>query len=150
MPPATLLAIDPGTNSGWAAFSSDGQLLGCGLGAVPNLFAFPKKVIIECPRLRPRGEKNPNSILLVARSAGEWGGMYGACGAKVVYISPNDWKGSTPKQVSHQRVLAKLTDQESKVLQNAFLSHPGRKGMAPKLRENVLDAVGIGLYGVGR
>ncbi len=141
-----LLAIDPGADTGWALFDSCRRLMACGLGQPTGI--YPRAVVIECPKLRPRGEKNPNAILLVARNAGEWGGRYKD--AVVAYVTPNEWKGSTPKDVSGKRTLGKLDPKELAILEAAFAAHPGRNGMAPSKRHNVLDAIGIGLHGVGR
>ncbi len=138
-----LLAIDPGTDSGWAIFGDTGRLQACGLGMVSE-DVEPCKVYIECPKLRPRGEKNPNAVLAVARNAGEWGGRCLSLGCEVVYITPNDWKGSTPKNISHARVWAALSEPEKSVVDKAL------RGMAPGKRHNVLDAIGIGLWGVKR
>ncbi len=160
-----LLAIDPGTHSGWALFDCL-RLTACGLGGeslrrVPSLEGLTD-VLIECPRLRPFGEKNPNSILLVARNAGEWSGRLEAEGVEVRYLLPNDWKGSVKKEISHRRILEKLTLDEIEVLVL------GCKGLSPRSvellegirsesglsaadkRANILDAIGLGLFGVGR
>ncbi len=146
-----LLAIDPGADTGWALFDSCRRLHACGLGDPdPVPMGGLDRVLIECPKLRPRGEKNPNAILLVARNAGEWGGKYAECTEKVEYLTPNEWKGSTPKDISNARTWAKLDDKEKAIVDAAFKAHPGRDGMAPSKRHNVLDALGIGLHGVGR
>ncbi len=152
-----LLAIDPGADTGWALFGR-GVLCACGLGEPPDDVDSPwmygcefeyLKVLIECPRLRPRGEKNPNSILLVARNAGEWGGRYFGVG-EVSYLTPNDWKGSTPKATANARTWRSLNEGERGVVDLAFAKAKGRKGLAKGKRHNVLDAIGIGLHGVGR
>ena len=138
-----LLAIDPGVDVGWALVE-DSRLAACGLGHPPP--CQPDEVIIECPVLRPRGEKNPNAILKLARNAGEWGGRLG--GGR--YVSPNEWKKNVPKDISHARIWAKLDDQEKTIVDDAFRAHKGRNGMAPSKRHNVIDAIGIALWGVGR
>lgn len=146
-----LLALDPGADTGWALFDSARRLAACGLGAPdPQPHGSLDEVLIECPRLRPRGEKNPNAILLVARNAGEWGGRLGEVCAKVIYLTPNDWKGSTKKDISNARTWSKLDSKEQGIVDRALKAHPGRDGMAPSKRHNVLDAIGIGLHGVGR
>lgn len=144
-----LLAIDPGTDTGWALFDSCRRLQACGLG-YPEVGAIDD-LIIECPKLRPKGEKNPNSILSVARNAGEWAGRFESrCAAPVRYVSPTDWKGSTPKDISNARTWAKLDPKEQGIVDAAFKAAPGRDGLAPSKRHNVLDALGLGLFGVGR
>lgn len=143
----TLLAIDPGIDVGWALFNNELRLTGCGLGTPTP--CQPDEVLIECPRLRPVGERNPNAILTLARTAGEWGGRFWGTGL-VRYLTPNEWKGSTPKDISHARIWSKLDDKEKGIVDAAFKAHPGRAGMAPSKRHNVLDALGLGLFGVGR
>ena len=148
-----LLAIDPGAESGWAIFDSCRRLASCGLYDGDRHVTRPvvdpgSRALIESPRLRPRGEKNPNAILTLARNAGEWGGRYEHC--EVEYLAPNDWKGSLRKETSHARVWAKLDEKERGVVDAYFRGAPGRNGLAPSLRHNVLDAIGLGLHGVGR
>ncbi len=146
-----LLAIDPGADTGWALFDSARRLTACGLGSPVLPGRLIEDVLIECPKLRPRGEKNPNAILLVARNAGEWAGrLEGQTAGRIRYVTPNDWKGSTSKDISHARLWAKLDPKEQAIVDKAFAEAPGRNGLAPSKRHNVLDAIGIGLYGVGR
>lgn len=161
----SLLAIDPGANTGWAVFDSCRRLTACGLYDGEKHVSLPNiepgdRVLVEYPRLRPRGERNPNSILLVARKAGEWGGVFMQRGGAVEYLLPNDWKGSTSKDIDHRRTFSKLSPEEIRALV------VGCTGVAPRLapvneaiasglsesdrRANILDAIGIGLFGVGR
>jgi hypothetical protein len=159
-----LLAVDPGANSGWAVFDSCRRLTACGLYDGDRYKILPEvepgsRVLIECPRLRPsRFEKNPNSILLVARSAGEWGGRLHHC--QVEYLLPNDWKGSASKDIDHRRTFGRLAPEELRALvtgcsglspRSAPIDRAVRVGLSEAdKRANVLDAIGIGLFGVGR
>lgn len=152
-----LLAIDPGTDTGWALFSDandrDGRhrLVACGLGD-PRLSdkhraADITRVVIERPMIYPRGQtKNPNDVVALAVNAGEWGGLYRQWAA-VEYVLPFQWKGSVPKSIHHERVLAKLSDAERVVVDQTLTR--GRS-IARGKRHNVLDAIGLGLFGVGR
>jgi len=135
-----LLAIDPGTDTGWALFNDAGVLSSCGLERPPS-GAGKMRVLVECPKLRPR-EKNPQAILLLAVKAGEWGGIYRE--HEPEYLTPNDWKGSTSKEISHPRIWVALGPAEQGIVDRAC------KGVAPSKRHNVMDAIGIGLHGVGR
>lgn len=135
-----ILAIDPGLTTGWALFDDAGRLVSCGLGDPPSVPLDTLRVLIECPRLRPR-EKNPQDILKLAVKAGEWGGVYRP---RSEYLTPNDWKGSTPKDTSHARIHAALTTHEQGIVDRAG------KGKAKSKLHNMLDAIGIGLHGVGR
>jgi hypothetical protein len=141
-----LLAIDPGTVTGWALFSSN-KLLACGLNDpsacrwhVPSAFS---KVVIERPKIYPGGRtKNPNDVLSVAVNAGEWGGRYKQQGCEVQYVEPSGWKGQTPKEIQHRRDWARLSAEEQAVVSAAGKTMPASK------RHNMLDAVGIGLWAV--
>lgn len=147
-----LLAIDPGVDTGWAEFALTGELRKCGLGH-PRSGEWLERIVVESPKLRPYGEKNPNAILTLARTAGYLAGraVEAACASvQVEYLTPNDWKGSTPKDISHARIWARLTDAEKEIADSYFRSAPGRNGLAPSKRHNVLDAIGIGLFAVGR
>jgi hypothetical protein len=144
-----LLAIDPGKVSGFAFFSSDKRLMACGLGDpstyrwhVPSAFS---KVVIEQPRIYPGGRtKNPNDVLSVAVNAGEWGGRYSFQGCEVQYVTPSGWKGQTKKEIQHARDWARLGEDEQEVVSRSL------KGVPASKRHNALDAVGIGLWAVGR
>jgi hypothetical protein len=59
-------------------------------------------------------------------------------------FSPSDWKGSTPKAIHHERMIEALDEQERAVLRDALRNTPKEH------RKEVLDAVGILLYGLGR
>ncbi len=148
-----LLAIDPGADAGWALFNDAGRLASCGLSADDDKSGAPSglplaRVLIECPKLRPWGEKNPNAILTLARRAGEWGGYY--YDHLVEYLTPNDWKGTTKKEIDHARTWSRLDATEQGIVDRFFKAAPGRNGLAPSRRHNVLDAIGLGLFGVGR
>lgn len=142
-----LLAIDPGTVTGWALFTSAKRLLACGLNDpsacrwhVPSAFS---KVVIERPKIYPGGRtKNPNDVLSVAINAGEWAGRYKHQGCEIEYVEPSGWKGQTPKEIQHRRDWARLSLEEQDVVSAAGKSMPASK------RHNMLDAVGIGLWAV--
>lgn len=160
-----LLAIDPGADTGWAVFDTCRRLTACGLiqtparlaGHVPPYHDYDR-VLIECAELRGRSEKNPNSILLMARVAGEWAGHHRT--HRPEYIPPTDWKGATPKDIDHRRTFAKLSPEELRALvagctgispRSAAIDVAIRVGLSSAdKRQNVLDAIGIGLWGVGR
>jgi hypothetical protein len=139
-----LLAIDPGTDTGWAVFDG-GSLVACGLGTPPD--GWPAycdgfgRVLIEVPKFR-RGDPNPQALIVLALKAGEWAGHF--CKSSPQYLTPNDWKGSTPKVTSHARILRALSASEHGVMER------GTKGLAIGKVHNVMDAIGIGLHGVGR
>lgn len=142
-----LLAIDPGADMGWSLFGtgprSTNELRACGLNQFP-IITDPFSVLIERPRIYPKQKARPNDIITLALRAGECGGRFNSCGAVVDYVEPHAWKGNVPKAVHHRRVLGALAPQERAILDGALV------GIAKSKQHNVLDAVGLGLFGVGR
>ena len=146
-----LLAIDPGADAGWARFNST-TLQACGLAGTPAVAvcaddAKIERVIIEKPMIYPGGRQQarPADVIKLAVRAGEWGGRATALWAVVPeYVEPFRWKGSIPKDIHHARIWARLTPVEQAVVSEAA------RGMAPSKRHNVMDAVGLGLYAIGR
>jgi hypothetical protein len=140
-----LLAIDPGEDAGWAIFDSK-KLTACGLGEEPDLSGIVDRVVVELPKIYPgrKQKARPGDIVLLATRAGERGGPYRRRGITVDYFEPNEWKGGVPKEVSHSRAWALLNDSERDVIALAA------KGIAPGKRHNMLDAVALGLFAVGR
>ena len=57
---------------------------------------------------------------------------------EVTYYIPKAWKGTAPKAVMGQRILSRLTPTELALIPSGHLAH------------NVIDAVGIGLYYLGK
>lgn len=142
-----ILAIDPGTHTGWALFK-DSLLVACGLGdprtSTAHVMRDITDVIIEHPVIYSGGRtRNPNDVLKVAVNAGEWAGTYRQK-ALVRYVTPQAWKGSVPKDVHQPRILAKLAPKEAEVLEASL------RRVAKSKHNNVVDAVGLGLFHVGR
>ena len=140
-----LLAIDPGENTGWALFF-ESNLLACGLGSVPDdaVPTEPFNAVIEHPMIYPGGRNrgDPNDIVKLAVKAGEIAGCLKCSGASVRYVKPYEWKGQTPKHISAARTRGKLSDAERGIL--------AAVDCAPGKMHNILDAVGIGLFALGR
>lgn len=137
-----LLAIDPGADSGWALFDDSKTLLECGLG---RSVITPSHTVIEKPRIYPGAKQKARAedVITLAVRAGEWGGRLEHL-STIRYVEPHQWKGSVPKEIHQPRIWAKLNDKEKSILDKAC------QGMAPSKRHNVIDAVGIGLWAVGR
>lgn len=141
----TLLAIDPGkTHYGVAYFYGDSlrvallvgrdQLEMTGHGAA--------RVVIEKPQIYLKREIDVNDLVEVALAAGEARQYFRAQSGAVDYVWPATWKGQTPKTVSHKRIKAELDAEEHKRVQ--------LPRAAKTLGHNVWDAIGIGLWAVGR
>lgn len=146
-----ILALDPGKTFGWALFDEAARrLVDCGVDDHKS----PKREVstIYCPRNgelsvliekpHKHGKVPLEDIIALAIRAGELGGQFSP--SPVRYIEPVEWKGNLPKEISHARIWAKLTPAEQNLVAVAA------KGMAPSKRHNMLDAIGIGLFGVGR
>ena len=95
--------------------------------------------LVEHPRVYPGSAQQKgdlNDLLDVV--------AVGACIAryfqKPVTVFPADWKGNVPKDVMTERIRRALTDEERARIEKCPAS----------LMHNVLDAIGIGLWTLGR
>lgn len=150
-----LITIDPGNKTGVALFR-DGSLIDCGLlrcDVKTQMVALiinsvcekdpPARAVIEMPRIykRTNWEGDPNDLIKVAKLAG----LFVGCISKwcpVQEVFPQDWKGQRPKTVDNKFTWSLLDKSERAVF---------KAQKVPKSYEdNVLDAIGIGLWKVGR
>ncbi len=156
----TLLAIDPGLNACGCAYFIDNILVNSGLigytaptweaipkraamtaDAVFTEFGIPERLVIEWPqvyRLGGRAGADPNDLLGLAAVAGAL--CVRACDPVVNTYKPAEWKGQVPKEVHHARILRFLSDTEKKAIPK----------LAKSKLHNVLDAIGLGLFHLGR
>lgn len=141
-----LLAIDPGEDLGWALFSRI-ALLNCGIEDCERL-AFPigrlviERLVIECPYIYPKaGKANPNDMITLARKVGRIEERFDHVPIKQV-VFPRTWKGTVPKEIHNRRVIAKLDAREVETLHAVKCTE--------KKLHNVIDAVGLGLWALGR
>jgi hypothetical protein len=146
------MSIDPGgPELGWASWA-DGRLVACGLSrtkaktwqlravthrsTLEALGAYDRPdglVLTECMRVRGgRGMGNPQILVELNGIAGHVGNMW---------VEPGTWKGRLPKEIHQPRILATLTPEELALVMAV---------KPPSLRHNTIDAVGIGLYHLGR
>ena len=144
-----LLAVDPGNQTGYAVFlpfrltdavrtpGDAWYLAHCGLG-FPD--ASPRRFVIEMPQIYPRTPVPPNDIVKLAFQAGMYAGRMG----NAEYVTPHEWKGNLPKELCGRRTLGKLSPEEREVYEKCV------KGVAAGYRHNVQDAIGIGLFVLGR
>jgi hypothetical protein len=153
-----LLTIDPGqrkgrANLGWALFAND-RLVEADVESSsenampPGCYPFsteqnPRFAIIEAPRWYPREHRiDTNDLLDLSVLVGELKRHFAERGANVELVYPRTWKGTVPKDIHNKRVLAALSKEELAVLP--------KRPRAKDYDHNVLDAVGLGLWKLGR
>jgi hypothetical protein len=152
-----LLSVDPGVNGcGCALWSDYGRLVAAKYvrvkkhaDAVDQYRALAQNVrttfdgadslILEVPRVYQGSKQkgDPNDLVSLGVVVGLLVGVFGKP-AKTVF--PYEWKRQLPDAVCSARVMSRLDETERTVIEL-----PGKT-----LAHNVLDAVGIGLHGVGR
>lgn len=146
----SLVSIDPGENTGGAYFV-DGELIWCGLLNLldgSHTAMRPDKLAIEVMYIRPddmKGEraevaaKKLNDLLSVNLCAGQW--IHAVSAPYTRRLFPHQWKGGLSKERHAPRILGALSNAEQARLP---------KGMAASKIHNVIDAIGIGLFELGR
>jgi len=161
--PQQLIAIDPGSCSGWAMFCA-GALSSCGvykwrndeeLPTVALTPGAPGVVVVELPKVYP-GEKRQvpaNDLIQLAYRAGMLSQFVGG-GAKpglvtsggksqkINVVFPYEWKRQVPDSILYARIDRVLRPEERAVAEAAEC--------AKSYRHNMLDAIGIGLVFLGR
>jgi len=138
------LAVDPGKDTGLAFFRG-ARLVGVQLvdGADPPRIGGIDAIVCEIPHAGD-GRATKSDIITLSVRAGLAIGAARAPGVTLRLVTPSDWKGQTPKDVSHARTLGLLDAQERAVLDAALGKIPRGR------RHNILDAVGIGIWALGR
>lgn len=148
--PSSLVAIDPGACAGVAAFF-DRVLVSVGLEDVSRLpvrcvYApgVVDVVIVERPEVYSKGPRqaDPNDLIKLALRAGALAQAFAP--REVIEVLPKTWKGQVPKEIMAKRILASLSLEE----RETWLFECG--AMSATLRHNAIDAIGIGLYHLGR
>jgi len=124
-----ITAIDPGARAGWALFFGR-DLTACGPGDPDELVG---EVVIECPRVYPHGKVDPNDLIVLARRVGR---IEERAGRPCTLVFPRAWKGTVKKPIMTARILSRMTTAE--------------RGLLMKIDHNVIDAIGLGLWKVGR
>lgn len=145
----TFYSVDPGGPClGWAQWV-DGVLFACGLSRcaasdwadrarthralLAARGAYSGVVLTECMRYRGRATPgSPQTLVELNAIAGHVGNAW---------VEPAQWKGCVPKEEHQPMVWGALRPEEHALVASV---NP------PSLRHNVVDAVGIGLYALGR
>lgn len=99
-----------------------------------------KQVLIEHPRVYPGTPKTDLNDLLDVCGVGAAVALALRNFGPVQTVFPSEWKGTMKKAAMLDRIREKLTDVESAVVQKTNKSDT----------EDVLDAIGIGLWKLGR
>lgn len=138
-----ILAIDPGATQGWAFFV-DNRLIMCGVrkeehAFVPSLFITPI-IVIERPQVYTSRPVDSNDLITLAILVGRLSAQYEALGLTVEHVLPHAWKGNLDKDMCWRRTKAKLSAAEVLLTE----------GFAKSYAHNVHDAIGIGLWRLGR
>jgi hypothetical protein len=143
----TFYAVDPGADQGVSCWVS-GKLFYACLG-FPRVTIACASLVIERPQIySPKVSKaDPDDIITLAMRAGKAVQYFldrGLNESNVLEVKPATWKGQVKKEVHHARILKALLHEEVLLL-TAFL-----EPVAKAKRHNVLDAVGLGLWALGR
>lgn len=116
------------------------RVLGSWLKRAPARGQLLHNLVIEVPQIYWNSRKGGRAADLI-ELAGVVGAVSSACPVlHRVHFLPKSWKGQTPKEVHNSRVLKKLSEEESGFLEPT----------AASLRHNMIDAVGLGLFRLGR
>ena len=161
----TLLAVDPGKTHAGVAFFCNRNLVSAQLITAASPFEVARHVEMWVWLLRdklPKGTitssgklnvlvtegqqiypgvraQNPNDLLPLAYVCGAVQARIDAFDRLMPF--PREWKGSVPKEVFTRRILQRLDHDALKIIS-------GLKCPAAK-KHNVIDAVGLGLWGLG-
>lgn len=154
MATGSMISADPGKLSlAWAYFEDD-VLQQCGLirekkrQKLHEAFAYEfgfvdvELAIVEVPQVYQQRflKGDPNDLIEVALTAGAF--LSAANALEIDTVRPRGWKGTRPKEVCNALTLKTLSETEKKVL--------GSCGVPRSLAHNIMDAVGIGLWTLGR
>ena len=143
-----MISIDPGTKQmGWA-YWEDGKLKACGIAQGKDWLATLRdlpdivvdKVCVEDQQIYRSSPIDAHSLLAVARVVGGIAILYNPKTLKL--IKPRQWKGQLPKAICNKRTINKLSEEEKGILNNG--------GYKKSVLHNLYDAVGIGLWELGR
>ncbi len=158
----TLLSIDPGLRQCGVALFKDGVLThallvknpvrsergltawrGMARAVERAVYARVRRVddiAVEFMQVYPgRKGGKPADLMEVTAVASAIGAAVPALGAGYAYV-PKKWKGTVPKPIHNRFIESRLKGGE----------HLTIEPCAPSLRNNIIDAIGIGLYTLGR
>jgi hypothetical protein len=147
----SVMAIDPGINTGWAYFG-DGHLHDCGIHTgyddPPMLGLAPCVCVLERPVIYPHAQQTarPADIIKLAILMGDLRGFYRRAGYDIHEVEPRKWKGTVPKAIHQPRIIGLLSTHELDNIPRINKSKANPLGYD----NNTLDAIGLGLFQLGR
>lgn len=113
------------------------QSLAC---AVYQWGRFHDLLAIEHPRVYPGSAQQKGDLNDLLDLVGVGGAIAAYFAKTTETVFPADWKGQVPKAMMTERISRSITPEERKTIEKCPAS----------LMHNVLDAVGIGLWKLGR
>lgn len=157
-----ITGIDPGKSKGLAYAVVDTErkrLHKCGIVTAPtlaeqghrlaqDLLGFGRvHAVCELPiwhKPKPSDPRfiNPNDLIALAASGGVAVGVMASVGCTSEFVYPHDWKGQRPKDVHNRYVRNLLSVEEAEMFLHSFSTKA--------LQNDVLDAIGIAFWKVGR
>lgn len=151
---SVLLGIDPGKSTGWC-FITDKGVVDCGVWTCDPYSSTvfdhptyqPDKLIMEHPQIyRPtESQGDPNDLAGMIFQVGRFAQYYAMTyRTDFKVIEPAQWKRQLPKDICASRVWELLNPNEQ-----TAVSRCGR-GLSKKALLDMMDAVGIALFGAGR
>lgn len=134
-------AVDPGKARSSIAEFHDGVFIGCWMTHVSELTGTdrPGRVVMELPMVYPGSRVRANDLVDLTAAGMAVASRLSKPGEKIHTISPADWKGNCPKEVTRKRVLGKLTAEERATLEIDI------NRVKPGLRHNLFDSIGLAL-----
>ncbi len=157
-----VVAVDPDTIKPGVAVFKEGRLVHAGALHVNDAVAHvvgwlhplgkPTALVIEMPQQYGR-KGDQRDFLRLATIVGRFQQIGIMAGAQTDLIAPKKWKGETPKSVCTLRTWLRLSEYE-----RAFAHIPATvrkrleagRGVTSGEGSDVLDAIGIGLWKLGR
>lgn len=99
-------------------------------------------IVCEYPRFygSTHQKGDPNDLIDVAVVGAAVSTKLDSLCSHIESVFPSDWKGNVKKSIMLERIWSKLSEEEKAVVQKTNKSD----------REDVLDAIGIGLHKLGR
>lgn len=144
------LGVDSGAASGWGLARRD-RIVDCGVAVLDDVRAiripaiYGGLVVVEIPdRVDTDKGVQIRDIVRLAVRAGRVVERYLDRGNHVRTVAPVQWKGSVPKPIHNARIMSALDPAELAMVADR------QRAIPEKLRHNLIDALGITLWAIGR